>query len=337
MKPASCLSPGAFRLAEWLVERGIGEERALLVDHGQAIAARMRWPGALEAGLVEDALLVAKPSASTRGLARFANGETALVDRLPRDAPEGATIRLVVTRPAMREAARIKPAQSRPSDDACRPAPDLVTALLADGPAARAVPSFPAGLWEDVWHEAAAASVSFAGGAVHISPTPAMTLIDVDGHLPPRALALAAVTPVATAIRRFDLAGSIGIDFPTLADKADRRAVDDAMAAALAGWPHERTAMNGFGFVQIVSRLQRPSLVHLITQDRAGAAARLLLRTAERVAEPGTLLICANPAVLATIGDDWRADLARRSGRILQWQSDSRLALNGGFAQAITS
>ena len=36
-----------------------------------------------------------------------------------------------------------------------------------------------------------------------------------------RALALAAVPALASAIRRMDLAGSITIDFPTLSDKAD--------------------------------------------------------------------------------------------------------------------
>ena len=56
--------------ANWLIEDGIGEERALLVENGQALAAAVRWPGELEAGLIEDALLVAKPRTSPRGPAR---------------------------------------------------------------------------------------------------------------------------------------------------------------------------------------------------------------------------------------------------------------------------
>jgi Ribonuclease G/E len=162
-----------------------------------------------------------------------------------------------------------------------------------------------------------------------------MVLIDVDGDLPPMQLALAAIPALAGAIRRFALAGSIGIDFPGIERKQDRREVDIALAAALADWPHEATAMNGFGLVQLVARLEMPSILQRVRQDRAGAAARLLLRQAERIEAPGPLLLTAHPAVRGATRPDWEAELARRSGRTIHWKSDPTLALDGCFAQAI--
>jgi hypothetical protein len=278
----------------------------------------------LAAGQVEQATLIARAAGSPRGTARFANGEEALVDRLPQGASEGSALLLEVTRGAMPEHGRVKLAQARPSAGPPRPAPLIGKPLNA----------FPRCDWDELWDEAADGEVTFAGGRLHFALTPAMTVIDIDGDLRGRELALAAIPALAAALRRFDLGGNIGIDFPTLEAKADRRAVDEALAAALGAWPHERTAMNGFGFVQLVARLVRPSLLHHVQLGRREASARRLLRRAERTQEPGALLLTSHPAVQVKLREDWLTELSRRTGREVRLASDPTLALSAAFAQA---
>lgn len=319
-------------MAEWLVEEGIGEERALLVENGHVIAAKMRWPAILEAGAVVEGVLASRPRGRFRGRARFADGSEAQVDRLPADASEGATMRFEVVRAAISEGRRQKYAQVRPSDAPLRPAPTLAEKLDA-----RAVHRFPEGLWEDILHQAWAGVVPFDVGVLHFSPTPAMLLVDLDGFDLPLTVSLHAVPVLASVIRRFDLGGMIGVDFPTIESKADRKLVDQALAEALADWDHERTAMNGFGFVQIVARLEGPSILHRLHHHRAAAAARMLLRRAERV-EGGTVVeMFAHPAVIACLKHDWLMQLNRRLGRAVVVTEDATLALESGFAQAVSS
>lgn len=322
-------------MAEWFIEEGIGEHRAIQLDGDHIVAARIDWPGGLAAGLVEDAILVSRAAGSRRGTVRFANGEEALVDKLPASASEGSSIRVEVTRTAIGEQGRRKLARARPTDSPGQAAPSLAERLRNDGDVVRVVPAFPESDLSDLLAEAFEAEVAFPGGSLQFSPTPAMLLIDIDGTLDPRALALAAVKPLAEALRRFDAGGSIGIDFPTLPVKADRRAVDEALDQALGGWPHERTAMNGFGFVQLIARQERPSLLHRATFQRAGLAARSLLRQAQGLQGAGSLLLSGHPALGAQLRPEWLTELARRTGREVSWEADPALAIAAPQAQLV--
>ena len=319
----------------WFVEEGIGEERAIRVKDGAIVAAKLAWPGEMAAGAVVDAKLVSRPAGSPRGTARLDDGTLVLVDRLPRAASEGASIRIEITRASIGEAGRVKLAQGRPSEHAPCTAPTLARRLAQSGESVRTVHRFAVSGWNELCAEARECRVDFAGGAIVLSPTPAMTLIDVDGDLPPPALALAAADAIGAALHRFEIGGSVGIDFPTLSDKADRRAVGDRLGNALDQLAHERTAMNGFGFVQIVSRLSGPSILHRIARDPLGAAARRVLRMAESVEGPGALLITCHPALEAALRPEWRDALIRRSGRQLRIAADPALAPTAGFAQSV--
>ena len=312
-------------MPEWLVEEGVGETRALLMDGDTVLAAKCRWPGEMHAGQQVSAKLITKRG--TRGTAVTAEGRELLVDKLPRDASEGSTLDLAITRAAMTERGRYKLPAARPAA--------LVSAGEDIFDTAKRVHRFPAGAWEEVWHAASTGEVAFNGGSLLFAVTPAMTLVDIDGDLDPHSLALTAVEPLATALRWFDLGGSIGIDFPTLQAKADRKAVDTALEETLSDWPHERTAMNGFGLVQLVARLEGPSLLHRFSTSRVGMAARMALRRAEMVEGAGVTLLTVHPALKAKLKPEWLALVERRTGRPLRIETDPGLAIEAAAAQVV--
>ena len=318
-------------MAEWLIEHGIGETRALLVEGDAVLAARLHWPGELVAGARVTGQLPTKLKGSRRGIVALDNGAEALVDQLPPQVTEGQMLDLVVTRAPVAERGRLKRAQVRTA------APDSHTPPPA-WTQGRAVPQFAQGLWEEVWHAASAGQIDFAGGSLLVSVTPAMTVIDIDGEGRPRDLALAAIPAIGQALRWFDIGGNIGVDFPTIQDKAERKAVDAALDAELADWPHERTAMNGFGFVQLVARLEGPSLLHRFATSRTGMCARHALRVAERAAGHGPVLeLRVHPALKAKLKPEGLADLARRTGREVRVESDPGLALEAPSAQIVAA
>ena len=326
MKRAHCCAPLGSTLPEWQVEEGIGERRALLLDGETPLAAGLHWPGEIQAGDEFEGKLLRKTGA--RGTAQHPSGREVLVDKLPRDASEGANYLFAITRGAMTERGRFKLPAARPVS--------TIAGTISDPMAnARSVRRFPAGVWEDIWHAASSGEVEFAGGSLLFAVTPAMTLIDIDGDLPPRELSLAAVPQIARWLTLFDLGGSIGIDFPTLQTKSDRKAVDSALEEALSGFSHERTAMNGFGLVQIVARLHGPSLLHRFATSRIGMAARMALRRAEMVEGPGATLLTVHPALRPRLGPEWIAELERRTARPVRIAIDPGLAIEAATAQIV--
>jgi hypothetical protein len=127
----------------------------------------------------------------------------ALVDGLTPALPEGASALFRVTRAAIAEKGRTKLPMARPAapgEDA-RPAPELSEQLAATGHTVRTVHAHDGALdeagWDDLIDEAMTGEIAFPRGGLCISPTPAMTLIDVDGSPPLPGLALAAVPAIA--------------------------------------------------------------------------------------------------------------------------------------------
>lgn len=305
-------------MAEWLFEDGIGEARAALVEAGRIVAAEIDLADGLKVGLVARARLV--EAARGGGLVRIGALEAAL-DRVPAGLSVGRELTVEIVREAIPEPGRAKRAKAVASDREPAPAPTLSERIVATGIPVRQLRAHEADAleaagWSELIEEAQSGEIAFAGGALRMTPTPAMTLFDVDGPGDAGALALAAAAAVAEAIARHCIGGSIGVDFPTVAGKAGRAAIGAAIDAVLAK-PFERTAMNGFGFLQIVRPRARASIPELVRADPVGAAARAALRAIERVT-PGAPNHHRLPAaVLERIEarPEWLAELVRRTGR----------------------
>jgi hypothetical protein len=325
-------------MAEWLYERGIGEARAALVEGGRILEMHIEPDdGAIRVGAILDAKLIRAADATGRARVALGSGEADLV-AVPPGTSIGRTLRVEIIREALPERGAVKLPRARFVEADIADAPDLLARISATGIAIRrAAPGkdpFEAHGWSEHMEEAASGIVAHDDAMLRISLTPAMTLIDVDGGGPPAALAIAGARRSGEAIRCFGIAGSIGIDLPTLPDRAERQAAAAALDAALPK-PFERTAVNGFGFLQIVRRRERRSLPELIAADPVLAAARALLRRAERAGGAGAVTLTAAPSLIAFLDarQDWMDELQRRLGAEARLRPAPGLPMWGAHAQ----
>ena len=310
-------------MPEWLIERGIGETRAALVENGEIVEARIHLEGVPRAGTGRQVVLrtVGPPAMASDGTHEF------VLPKGAEGATEGETITIEITREAIPGGEPWKRPLARLADSINIP---LAESEVVPFPAPADI--LGAAGWWDLLEEARNGIVSFAGGELRVSVTPAMTLIDVDGSLSPNELALAGVRASARAIRRHGIGGSIGIDLPTIEGKVQRQQLGEAFDAELT-LPFERTAVNGFGFLQVVRPRRHASLFELAS-DRAAFEARALLRRA--AFEPsGAKTLVAHPAVIAVLErhSDWIDALARQVGGAVGLRADASLPMSGGDAE----
>ncbi len=317
-------------MAEWLYEAGIGEARAALIEDGHIIEARIEREGerprvgAIIAGRLIEA-----------GVVRLDLPGDPVVTVAAKGIALGTRLMIEIIRMALRERGRDKPARGRLSDAEPDDGPDLRARIAASGlPVTDLAPTGPDRLeeagWSDLIDHVRTGHWPFAGGALWVDATPAMLLIDIDGDGDPLALAQAGAAAAAHVVRCCDIGGSIGIDFPSLPGRAERRAVDGWVDAYFPQ-PFERTATNGFGFLQIIRRRERPSLIEQVRFDAVATDAALLLRQAERAVGAGPLQLTARPAVAQWIGahPHWIAMLERRTGRAVAISADAQVKGTG--------
>jgi ribonuclease G len=325
-------------LPEWLVEKGIGETRAALVDDGRIVEARIELNGTIPAGTILEARLVDGGESGRNGIARVEGKTEYLLPHVPQETTEGAMLNIEVTRPAIPGPEPWKRPLAKATRDDRRRARSLAERLRESGAPIRSL-TFPASRdelaeagWNDLIDEARSGRVDFAQGSLGIFFTPAMTLIDVDGTLAAAELAKAGASAAAEAIRRLDIGGSIGIDLPTVRGKAERQAPVGALDAILPQ-PFERTAVNGFGFLHVIRPRSRASILEL-AQDRPTFEVRAFLRRAVFEGS-GPKRLVGHPMVITVLesSPEWVGALERQIGGAVTLRSDRSLPIHNAYAE----
>ncbi|HEY0625816.1 MAG TPA: ribonuclease [Allosphingosinicella sp.] len=321
-------------MAEWLYEEGIGENRAIRIESGEIAEAIIELPNGPRAGAVRRGRLTSILVPGRRGIVTMDGGAEALLEPLPK-LTEGAELRVEVVREAIPEQGRAKLPKVRVTEAEERVGPTLKERIQGQAAPVAGPDLFEQAGWSELLDQAATGEIPFDGGGLRMNLTPAMTLFDVDGALPAAALAVAGAEAAGRAIRRFGIGGSIGIDLPTMPAKEDRLKAAAALDAVLPQ-PFERTAVNGFGFLQVVRRRERPFLPEIVQGDPVGAAARALLRRAEKSRGAGERTIEAAPAVIARLeqNDEWLRELERRIGAAVRLQAREGLAISAGHVHS---
>ncbi len=324
----------------WLYEAGIGENRAIYIENGELTNARVeRDSDAVKVGAIVGAKFDRQWVAGISGIATLDGGQELLLQPLPPGLTEGQAVRVEIIREALNEkGGRAKRAKAKPADEGgdLTQGAGLLERIEASGDRVKQAHAHDKDLfaqygWHEVMEQAETGKIDFEGGSLLIALTPAMTVIDVDGPSAPMVLAKRAAKEVAQAFIRLDITGNIGVDFPTLETKSERGEVcavfDEYMSAKC-----ERTAINGFGFMQIISRKVRPSLLETAQADKVLSAALQLLRQAERDRGTGDMGLHVHPAIAAKFSHRpvWLEELARRAGRKVSVEAKGSISINGG-------
>jgi hypothetical protein len=159
-------------------------------------------------------------------------------------------------------------------------------------------------------------------GTLYFERTKAMLMIDIDGTAGAVDVNQTAAREIPRLLKLFGIGGPVGIDFLGMQSKSERQMIDQALEAGCKQFlgQHDRTAMNGFGFVQLVLPKHMPSVLDVISGTCTGlysieSQALNLIHDAARSRGAGTRILCASKAVLDQIRS-WPSELAELSATL---------------------
>jgi hypothetical protein len=332
MKRAPYCKRQDVHLTEWLIDDAPGERRAALVEDGQVVEIHLHRDSDVMLGETGKARFASKEKA---GRIFITPDGTELMMRGQFTAAEGTSLPYAINREAIGEPGLMKRATARLLD-----APEPVVSrdrLWAERLKAVADVEQRPGEFDDAFDIALAGEVLIKDGLISFQRTKAGLVFDIDGVGDALKLNTRAAREIARLLRLYQIGGSVMIDFVASASKADRIAVGDVFDAAAVGDSRafERTAINGYGLMQVVRPRPRPSVLDLLFgTNLAGLSvetqALRLLRHAVQSVGVGARIITARPAVVTCLEapslSDARTMVERKTGARLLIIAESGVA-----------
>ena len=331
MKHAPCCALRAIRLTEIWRDDAPGERRAAFVENGNIVEIHIQrdalWAlGEYGAGRVD--------RKTPSGTYVIADDNSEVLLRSKMGAPEGARILFEVTREAIAEPGRHKPPEiilregvheTLMGKDALWDArmaslgQSVTNASIAEG------------------FDVAIAGQSHVGDVtISFQRTKAGLVFDIDGIGDAFAINMIAATEIARLLRLYQVGAMVLIDFVSMESKAQRTQVAEAFdAASLADpRPFERTAINGYGMMQVVRARPRPSILDHLFGTRIAALsdetqAYWLLRAVAESRGFGVRSVTARPEVATLLQSErlsaWRAAAVRLAGADMVVVADEKV------------
>jgi hypothetical protein len=313
-----------------------GERRAALVEDGNIVEIYIQhdalWAlGETGAGRID------RKTPSGAYVITDDNSELLLRSKI--SDPEGMRVTFEVTREAIAEPGRVKPAEIALRDSGVLPSlqkdalwdarlmafeQPVISASIADG------------------FDIALSGQSQLGSVIiSFQRTKAGLVFDVDGIGSAFDINQVAAAEIVRLLRLYQVGAMVMIDFVSMEAKAQRTQIAEIFDAAARSdaRPFERTAINGYGMMQVVRARPRPSVLDHLFGTRIAALsdqtqAYWLLRAVAQSSGFGARTVTARPDVAALLESQkwagWRAQAMRAAGADMLVVADEKAA---GYGQ----
>ena len=320
MKRAVCCGHRVIRLPEIWRDDAPGERRAALVENGNIV----------EIHIQRDALWALGETGTGRIDRKTPSGAYVVTDegqelllRSKIGDPEGARLTFELTREAIAEPGRIKPAEIALRDSGCAQ-PSQKDALWDVRLTAFAQPVISASI-ADGFDIALSGQSQMGSVIISFQRTKAGLVFDVDGMGSAFDINQVAAAEIARLLRLYQVGAMVMIDFVSMEAKAQRTQIAEIFdtASRSDGRPFERTAINGYGLMQVVRARPRPSVLDHLFGTRVAALsdetqAYWLLRAVAQSSGFGARTVTARPDVAALLESQkwagWRTQAMRAAG-----------------------